>query len=150
MKNKDIGNIEKKYKGYKWTQYITFVLSIISCLVPVAVAAINIAPEIKETESKIAFGGVGVVILAIVALIVFRSFVSKYISKLPYTLTVLVCVGIMLILMLCLKHIIDDAIAILIVATIGAGVGFVLELVSMYCKAMAAELKERYKDKTDV
>lgn len=145
MKQNDSVSIEKKYKTYRWIQYITFVLSIVSCVIPIAVAAINIAPEIKNTEGKIAFGGVGLFILAVVALIVFRSLVTKYISKLPYTLTVLVCVGAMLLLMLCLKHIIDDAIAVLIVATIGAGVGFTLELVSMYCKAMATELEEMYK-----
>lgn len=145
MKNSDNQSIEKKYKTYKWIQYITFVLSIISCLVPVAVAAINIAPKVKETQDKIALGGVGAFILAVVALIVFRSLVSKYISKLPYTLTVLISVAAMLLLMICLKHIIDDAIAILIVSVIGSGVGFALELVSMYCKAIANELKERYK-----
>lgn len=137
--------VEKKYKAYRWVQYISFVLSILSCLVPVAVAALNTAPRMQSAESKFALGGVALFFLAIFALIVFRSLVNKFISRLPYTLTVLISVGIILLLMICLERIIDDAIAILAVGVIGAAVGFVLELISMYCKAIAEETKETYR-----
>ena len=140
----DKNALQKKYRTYKWLQYITFVLSIVSCIVPVVIAGINIVPEIKNTESKIALGGVAIFIVAGIALVVFRSLVTKYISKLPYSLTVLISVAVALLLMICLRKIIDDAIALLIVGTIGAAVALVLELASMYFKSASAELKETY------
>lgn len=149
MDNEKIEKIVKKYKACRWFQHICFVLSILSCVIPLAVASIDTAPQMQSTESKIALGGVAVFFSAIVLLIVFRSMISKYISKLPYTLTALISVGVMLLLMLCLQKIIDETIAILVVGVIGIAVGLVLELVSMVCKAIADEIKERYRRMTD-
>jgi uncharacterized membrane protein YoaK (UPF0700 family) len=140
----DKDTINKRYRAYKWLQYITFVLSIAACTVPVVIAGINIVPEVKNTESKIALGGVAIFVAAAIALVVFRSLVTKYISKLPYSLTVFISVGVALLLMICLRKIIDDAIALLIVGTIGAAAGLVLELASMYFKTASKELKEMY------
>ena len=86
-------------------------------------------------------------------LIVFRSLVHKFVSKLPYTVTVLLSVIAILLLMLFLEKIIDDAIALLVVALIGAIVAVIFELISLYCKAMAQEAKEIYlslRGKSDV
>ena len=137
--------MEKKYKVYKWLQYISLTLSFLCCLVPSAVAAFKIAPKVKTTESKWALGGIAIFLLAIIVIVVFRSAIRKYITKIPYTLTVLVSVGAMLLMTICLEKIIDDAKAILFVSVIGAAAGFVFELVSMYCKTMADELKEEYR-----
>lgn len=136
--------LKKQYKAFRIAQLACFISSIISCVLPVVISAIRIAPNIKETEDKIALSGVGIFIVAVVVLIVFRSIVVKYISKLPYTLTVVIAVGVMLLVTVCLEKIIDDAIAVLIVAFIGAAVAFVLELVSMYLKSRANEIKEIY------
>jgi O-antigen/teichoic acid export membrane protein len=136
--------LKKQYKAFRIAQLACFIASIISCVLPVVISAIRVAPNIKETEDKIALSGVGIFIVAVVVLIVFRSIVVKYISKLPYTLTVVISVGVMLLLTVCLEKIIDDAIAVLIVAFIGAAVAFVLELVSMYLKSRANEIKEIY------
>lgn len=136
--------MRKRYKRLKWAQYIVFVLSIISCLAPIIVTAFRVAPLVKTTESKLALGGVTLLFCGIVALIVFKSLVAKFIHMLPYSLTVLISVGVMLLLIVLLKKVIDDAIAILIVGIIGAAVGFVLELVSMLLKYKAEETKELY------
>ena len=137
--------MEKKYKAYRWIQFISFALSFLCCLVPAVVAAFKIAPQAKTTESKWALGGIAIFLLAIIIIVVFRSFIRKYISKLPYTLTVLVSVTSMFLMTVCLEKIIDDAKAILLVTVIGSAAGFVFELVSMFCKAMADEIKEEYK-----
>ena len=131
----------ERYKRYVWIQRITLVLSFLSCIVPVFVSALRAAPAMQTTESKWALGGVAAFFAVIISLIVCRSFIRKYISKLPYTLTVLISVTAMLLFVVCLKEIVDDAIAILFVGVIGAGIGFVLELVSMYCGAMAQDVK---------
>ena len=134
----------KQYKRYKWAQYICFALSILCCLVPAVVAAFKIARTIKTTESKLALGGVAGVMVAIIALVVCRSLIRKYISKLPYTLTVLIAIGSILLIVIGLEKIIDDAKAILLVGLIGAAAGFVFELISMYCKSMAREIKDEF------
>ena len=134
----------KQYKRYKFTQYIFLAVSILCCIVPAIVAAFKIAPAIKTTESKIALGGVAVVMVAIIVLTVCRSLIRKYIAKLPYTLTVLIVVGSMLLIVIGLEKIIDDAKAILLVSVIGAAAGFAFELASMYYESMAQYIKEEY------
>ncbi len=130
-------------KRYKWVQRVCFALSILCCIVPAMIAAFKISPEMKTTESKFALGGVAIFIVAIITLIVCRSLIRKYIAKLPYTLTVLIAVGSILLIVIGLEKIIDDAKAILIVGLIGAAAGFVFELISMYCKSMR-EIEEEY------
>ena len=136
--------LNKRYKTLRWIQYITFVASIIACALPVVLSCIKAAPSVEKNGGKWALGGVAVFFGTIILLIVFRSLVSKFVSKLPYTLTVMVSVGAVMGLVCCLKQIINDAIAILAVGLVGAAVGFVLELVAMYCKAKADEIKELY------
>lgn len=150
MKNKDVGSIEKKKRMYKWARRITFAMSIGFCIVPVLVAAIDIVPRVESKSEVISISVVGAVIASIVVLVVLKSLIAKYISILPYSSFVLVGSGILLALTWGLKQIIDDAIAILTIATIGACVGFAFELASRYCKNKLAELKERYKDNTNV
>ena len=101
--------METKYKMYRWIQFISFVLSFLCCLVPTVVAAFKVTPQVKTTESKWALGGIAIFLLAIIMIIVFRSFIRKYITKLPYTLTVLVSVATMFLLTICLEKIIEDA-----------------------------------------
>ena len=136
--------LNKRYKTFRWIQYITFVASIIACALPVVLSCIKAAPSVEKNGGKWALGGVAVFFGTIILLIVFRSLVSKFVSKLPYTLTVMVSVGAVMGLVCCLKQIINDAIAILAVGLVGAFVGFVLELIAMYCKAKADEVKELY------
>ena len=136
--------LNKRYKTLLWIKYITFVASIIACALPVVLSCIKAAPSVEKSGGKWALGGVAVFFGTIILLIVFRSLVSKFVPKLPYTLTVMVSVGAVMGLVCCLKQIINDAIAILAVGLVGAAVGFVLELIAMYCKAKADEIKELY------
>lgn len=136
--------LEKRYKIYRWVQYITFALSTTSCFVPMLVACVRVAPRIDANGGKASLIGISVIIASIIALIALKSLVTKYISKLPYTLVVLVVSVMMLIATICLKKIIDDAIAVLWVAAISAAAAFILELTSMLFKALSEHTKEEY------
>ncbi len=136
--------IHKRYKGLRWAQYILMALSFVACIVPVVVYALLNCTVIKEAESRLALGGVAVFMLAIIAAIVFRSYIRKYIKNLPCTLGILVAVAIMLLFVICLEKIIDDVKALLVVESIAAAVALVLELASMCCKSAADETKEYY------
>ena len=136
--------LEKRYKTLRWIQYIAFVMSIVACTVPLIIACVRVVPAVKSGEERWSIVGVGAVITSVILLIVFRSLVRKVIDKLPYTLVVLVSVVVMLIAAICLKRIIDDAIAVLWVAAISCASAFVLELTSMFCKIMADNTKEEY------
>jgi O-antigen/teichoic acid export membrane protein len=136
--------LEKRYKALRFAQYATFILSIVACTVPLIVASIRVVPAVKSGEERWSLIGIGVVITAIILVIVLRSLIRKYIDKLPYTLIVLVVSVVMLISVICLKRIIDDAIAVLWVAAISAAAAFLLELASMACKSFAEHTKEEY------
>lgn len=142
--------IEKKYKVCRWLQYICLALAILSCILPMVISAIRVVPAMKETGSKLALGGVATFFIAIVALILLRSFVKKFIANIPATLTVFISIIAMLLFLVCLKKIINDAIAVLIVGAIGSFVGVVLEIVSMVCKMQADDIKELYRRLSDV
>ena len=142
--------LEKRYKALRFTQYATFILSIVACTVPLIVACIRVVPAVKSGEEKWSLIGIGVVITSVILIIVLRSLIRKYIDKLPYTLIVMVASVVMLISVICLKRIIDDAIAILWVAAISAAAAFLLELTSMACKAFAEHTKEEYGRVSDV
>ena len=129
--------LEKRKKVLRWIQSIAFWLSLASCSVPLIISCIRVIPTVETKAQKWSIGGVAVIITAIILCVVLRSLISKYITKIPYTLIVVVVSVVMLVLAYCLKIIIDDAIAILWVASISSSVAFVLELVSRLCKAMA-------------
>lgn len=141
----DKQKLSKRYKSFRWVQYISFILSIIACIVPVIVSCLRAVPSMERDGGRWAICGVGVFFAAIIALEVCRSLVQKFIMKIPYTLTVLISVGAMLGLIFCLEQIIDDAMAVLLVGLMGAAIGFVLELISILCKALADDIEEFYK-----
>lgn len=136
--------MKKRYKKLKWAQYILFGLSIVSCFLPIIISTCKAFPLTKTVESKLALGGATLFFCAVIALVVFRSLVTKFIHKLPYTLTVLVFVGVLLAFVMLIKMIADDAVAVLTTGLIGAAVGFIIELASMYCSILANEAREIY------
>ena len=136
--------LKKRYKRMRWCQYALFALAILSCIVPVLLAVFKVGATVKTTEGKLALGGVAIFVGAIVALIVLRSLVIKFLSKLPFTLTALVSVGALLLLCLGLRSIINDAIVILAVGLVGAFVGLVFEAASMVFRAEADDAREMY------
>ena len=142
--------LEKRYKALKLTQTITFILSIVACTVPLIVACFFVVPAMKSGEDKWSLIGIAVVITVVILAVVLRSLIRKFIDKLPYTLiVVLVSVG-MLVSVICLKRIIDDAIAVLWVAAISSAAALLLELTSMACKALAEHTKEEFGRVSDV
>ena len=136
--------MKKRYRRWKIAQLVFFLLSVLSCLAPIIVAAFKTVPYIKTTESKLALGGVTIFFCGIIALIVFRSLIAKFIHKIPYTITVLFAVIILFAMLSTVKLIIDDAIAVLLIGVIGAGAGVILELCSMFCRFKADEIKDFY------
>lgn len=134
--------IERKYKVCRWLQHICIALAAISCILPMIVASIKVAPETPDVSSKLAIGGVAIFFIVIISLILLRSFVKKFIANIPATLTVFISVIAMLLFLVCLKKIIDDAIAVLIVGAVGSFVGVIFEIVSMICKIQADDIKE--------
>ena len=136
--------LNNKYKGYSWARGIFRVLSIISCTIPEIVVALDVGLTYKSSESKWALGGTAIAMSAIMLLIVLRNFVKENIPKIPWTIPVMVSFGIMTLLLWALKRVIDDAFAICLTGLIGACVAFIFNLVYMYCKSRADEIKDEY------
>ena len=134
--------MNNKLNKYRMMQCICFWASLAACIIPVVITAFVAFPAAKHTESKIALGGVAVFTVALVIMIVAKSFVQKYISKIPYTLTAFVAMLAVLLLLCGLRKIVDDAIVIFFVGVIGSAVGFVLELAHLLFKAMADEMEK--------
>ena len=134
----------KKYKKYKWAHLICFILAILSCVLPCIVVTVITAPRMVTTEDKLALGGVSVFFTAVIALVVCKSLVRKLIAKMPFTLVVLITLFAILMLLICLKKIIDDAIFMMFVGIGGAGVGFIFELMATYYDGQAEEAKLMY------
>jgi O-antigen/teichoic acid export membrane protein len=140
-----VKELKKLYKRYRFWQTVTFIVSVALCIVPVVASCIRAAPSMEKSGGKWALCGVGVFFAAVILLIVCRSLINKFISAVPYTLIVLISVGAMLGLMFCLKQIIDDAIAVLLVGLVGSAGAFVLELISMGFKSHADDIAVEYK-----
>ncbi len=136
--------LEKRYKALRWIQYIAFGLSIAACFVPLLISCIRVVPTVETAEQKWSVCIIAVIITVIISCIALRSLIRKFIDKIPYTLLILAVSVALLALVICLKTIIDDAIAVLWVAAISSAVAFALELTSMFCKAMAEYTKEEY------
>lgn len=134
----------KRYKKYKWAQVICFLLAIMSCVLPPIVATIARAPRLQTTEDKLGLGGVAVFFTAVICLVVCRSLVRKLIAKVPFTLVVLLTLGALLLLSVCLKRIIDEAITMLVIGLTGGGAGFIFEICSIYFGSEAENAKEMY------
>lgn len=140
MKNKE--ELDKKYKTYRWAEHICIALAAISCILPMVVASVKAVPETPDVGSKWAIGGVAIFFIVIISLILLRNFVKKFIANIPATLTVFISVIAMLLFLVCLKKVIDDAIAVLIVGAVGSFVGVILEIVSMICKIQADDIEK--------
>jgi hypothetical protein len=134
----------KRYKRYKWAQLICFLLAIVSCILPPIIATLTFAPSLECVEDRLALDGVAIFFSAVVLLVVFRSLVKKLIAKIPFTLVVMLSLGVMLLLFICLRRIVDDAITMLVIGLIGSGGGFLLEIASIYLGNRAEEEKEIY------
>lgn len=134
----------KQYKKYKWAHLICFICAIASCVLPCIVATIARAPKMETTEDRFALGGVSAFFAALILLVVCKSLARKLIAKMPFTLVVLISLFALLLLLVCLKRIIDDAIFMIFLGCCGAVVGFVFEILAMHFDAQAEDVKIRY------
>ena len=142
--------LDRKYKAYRWAQHICLALAFISCILPMVVSSVKVAPAMKNTESKLALGGVALFIIAVVSLILLRNVVKKYLTNLPCTLAVFIVVVALLLFLECIKKIIDDAIAVLLVGLVGCFIGVIFEIISLICKMNADDIKETVRRMSDV
>ena len=135
----------KLYKKYRWAHLICLIGAIVSCVLPCIVAVFIRAPKMDTTEDKLALGGVSAFFAALIVFIVCKSRVKKFIAKIPFTLVVLFSLFGMLLLLVCLKRIIDDAIFMVFLGFCGATVGFVFEILAMHFNSEAEYAEERYR-----
>lgn len=150
MSDKDVKRgvndlIVKRYKRFRWAQHILFWTALISCIAPIVIASIRVIPAAQDTESKLAFGGVGIFFIAITVLILFRNVVKKFAANIPCTLGVFVAMVAIALFLFLLEKIIDDALAIVVVGACGSFVGVLLEAISALCKMQADDIKRFYR-----
>ena len=134
----------KKYKKYRWAQRILFWLAIASCIIPTLWATVSVGVTVETAGRRIALSAVAVLMFGTVALIVLKSLIMKFISKLPFTLTVLIGVGVLFMVLVGIRQILDEAVFVVGVSLAGAFLGFGFEAAHMICKAQANEIKELY------
>lgn len=140
--------LEKKYRRARALYRIFLVLSATSCILPVLLfAALSLSRSAPARSLCTAAMLIGIIIL----FAVLRGLSRKLSHSLPYTLTVLLLSLSLLLFLICVERIIDDALAALTLALIGSAFGFVLELLSSFFKSRADELREFYlKERYDV
>ena len=135
----------KKYKKYRWAHLICFISAIVSCVLPCIIATFACAPKMEATEDKFALGGVSAFFAAVIVLVVCKSLVRKLVAKIPFTLAAFVVLFAILLLLICLKRIIDDAIFMMWLGLGGTTIGFIFEILAMHFNSEAEYLKEKYK-----
>lgn len=137
--------LQVKYRRLKLLQWSCFILSIISATVPPFVAALKVAPILKDAGSKWGLAGYAVFILAIAGIIVWRGLSKKYAHKLPWALSVGILAWGLTALLFSLQRIIDEALYIAFVFALGASVAFVLSCLTDLFKALSAQVREEWK-----
>jgi Na+/melibiose symporter-like transporter len=113
--------------------------------VPGAVAAIKVAPSLKDTGSKWGLAGYALVIVGIAALIIWRALSKKYASKLPWALSAMIWMWALAGVLFALKKIIEEAALISFVFAIGASVAFVLSSLTDLFKMLEKQVSEDLK-----
>ena len=136
-------SLKKRRKQLLWARWTCFAVSIACCTVPVLVVAKMALPSIAKKCNWVGISGFGLCMVAIVFIIVAKGAAKEIIEKIPFTVGVLITEGIVLCILLGLKSIIEDAILIFEVATIGAAVGAVFNLASYFINIELATVKEK-------
>ena len=137
--------LQVKYRRLKLLQWFCFILSVASATVPPFVAALKVAPVLKDAGSKWGLAGYAVFVLAIAGLIVWRGLSKKYASKLPWAMSVAILAWGLAALLFSLQKIIDEALYISFMFAIGASVAFVLSCLTDLFKTIAAQVREEWK-----
>lgn len=162
------GKTHKKYRAYTRSRRIFIMLAIVSCAFPLVYSGISIFLT-RDANGTIILGG-GMLLLLGALFFLLNTVIKSGSSRLPITLSIFISVVLTFIIVLGLKIFVDgtirealisesgyaakviskiklaveDAFSYLILQTIGAAVGVVLELAAKYCKAMLEEIKVFY------
>jgi Na+/melibiose symporter-like transporter len=134
--------LRRRYKLLKW---LCLIFSLISATVPGVAAAINVAPSLKDADSKWGLAGYALVIVGIAALIIWRALSKKYASKLPWALSAMIWMWALTGVLFALKKIIEEAALISFVFAIGASVAFVLSSLTDLFKMLEKQVSEDLK-----
>ena len=141
---RELTNLEKRYKRLRWAQWILFVCSIISAILPAVIVAFRVAPRLANVESRVGLAGFAVVIIAIGAALMARGLIVKYRDKLPWALLATVGSWIMFLLIWSIQKIAEDAMFISLALAIGCSVALIMGAVSDFCKAGADGIEQEY------
>jgi hypothetical protein len=98
----------------------------------------------ETTEDKLALGGVSAFFAAVIVLVVCKNLIRKLVAKIPFTLAAFVSLFAILLLLICLKRIIDDAIFMMWLGLGGTTIGFIFEILAMHFNSEAEYAKEKY------
>lgn len=131
--------LRRRYRLLKW---LCLIFSLIAATVPGVVAAIKVAPSLKDAGSKWGLAGYALVIVGIAALIIWRALSKKYASKLPWALSATIWMWALAGVLFALKKIIEEAALISFVFAIGASVAFVLSSLSDLFKMLERQARE--------
>lgn len=134
--------LRRRYSLLKW---LCLISSLIAATVPGAMAAIKVAPSLKDTGSKWGLAGYALVIVGIAALIIWRALSKKYASKLPWALSAMIWMWALAGVLFALKKIIEEAALISFVFAIGASVAFVLSSLTDLFKTLEKQVSEDLK-----
>ena len=147
---RELTRLEKKYKCLRWTQYILFGLSIISAIVPCAVAVINTGLVYKAEEGgRWALGGYAVFVIAVGAVLMIKGLRDKFRDKLPWATAAATGTWIMTGFIAVIKSIVEDAFIISFTLAISCTVAAVLSSISDLCRAQADSLKDEYNRRSE-
>lgn len=144
---RELTRLEKKYKGLRWAQHILFWLSIISAVVPCAVAVLKtgLIYSVAEDESgKWSLAGYAVFVVAVGVILMAKGLMSKFKDKLPWATSAVIGTWIMTAFIAAIKAIVEDALIISLTLAIGCTVAAVLSSISDLCKVQADSLRDEY------
>jgi hypothetical protein len=141
---RELTDLEKRYKRLRWAQWILFVCSIISAILPAVIVAFRVAPRLANVESRVGIAGFAVVILVIGVVLMARGLIVKYREKLPWALLATVGAWILFLLIWSVQKIAEDAMFISLALAIGCSVALIMGAVSDSCKASADGIEQEY------
>lgn len=145
-----MGALEKRYRRSRALYRLFLVLSAASCALPALLFALLSFSRSESSGTRMTCSA-ALFIAVLILLAVLRGLARKLSHAMPYTLTVLLLSLALLLFLICVERIIDDALAALTLSLIGSAIGFILELVSSFFKSRADELREFYlKERYDV
>lgn len=144
---RELTRLEKKYKGLRWAQHSLFWLSIISAVVPCAVAVLKtgLIYSVAENESgKWSLAGYAVFVVAVGVILMAKGLMSKFKDKLPWATTAVIGTWIMVGFIAAIRKIVEDALFISLALAIGCTVAVLLSGISDFCKVQADTLRDEY------